>query len=392
MPKLIISYRRSDSDAMAGRIRDNLAAYYGHDSVFIDVDDIPFGTDFREYIRKAFGDHDLMIAVVGPKWLGPRKGGRTRIHEEADPVRVEIEMALQQNMPIVPVLVNNARMPKPEDLPPSMKDFSFRNAAEVESGRDFRQHMDRLIRSIDQILGLKPRSPGQPRRPAAAAAWALWTTAAVAALVVLVAGFFVFEGWRKSGMMPAAESGTDVVFEFSKIPVDTTPVAARPYLNRVGISVGKLDPPTSELVFVNNRRMYEGGAIMPTTSQIFLTQINTGNVPALFTLTFQRPVARFSFTRPALYAATDSGVTHPAWKATALGSSGEELASQSETLLRKLRRPNDDTVPAQTYTLVSVTFDGIAAVRFESNPRLGGKPFAGFSALLIERLTYGGRK
>jgi len=129
MPKLLISYRRSDSDAMAGRIRDNLAAYYGNDSVFIDVDNIPIGTDFREHIRKAFGDHDMLIAVVGQKWLGPRKGGRTRIQEETDPVRVEIEMALQKGMPLVPVLVNGARMPKPEDLPESLKAFSFRNAA-----------------------------------------------------------------------------------------------------------------------------------------------------------------------------------------------------------------------------------------------------------------------
>jgi hypothetical protein len=98
--------------------------------------------------------------VVGQKWLGPRKGGRTRIQEETDPVRVEIEMALQSSMPLVPVLVNGARMPKPEELPDSLKDFSFRNAAEIDSGRDFRQHMDRLIRSIDQILGLKARKPG----------------------------------------------------------------------------------------------------------------------------------------------------------------------------------------------------------------------------------------
>jgi hypothetical protein len=57
-----------------------------------------------------------------------------------------------------------------------------------------------------------------------------------------------------------------------------------------------------------------------------------------------------------------------------------------------MKDPGDDTVPAQTYTLVSVTFAGIAAVRFESDPRLNGKPFAGFSALLIERLAFGGNK
>jgi hypothetical protein len=57
-----------------------------------------------------------------------------------------------------------------------------------------------------------------------------------------------------------------------------------------------------------------------------------------------------------------------------------------------MKDPGNDTVPARTVTLESVTFQGIAAVRFESDPRLNGKPFAGFSTLLIERLTFGGTK
>jgi hypothetical protein len=393
MPKLLISYRRSDSDAMAGRIRDNLAAYYGNDSIFIDVDNIPIGTDFREHIRKAFGDQDMLIAVVGQKWLGPRKGGRARIQEETDPVRVEIEMALQQSMPLVPVLVNGARMPKPEELPESLKDFSFRNAAEIDSGRDFRQHMDRLIRSIDQILGLKARKPGSRDGGFGQPAAIFWTAGFAALLLIGVAAFFA----SRLLTSPAVVTQTglppgDTLVEFSSIPVGKDPVAARPYLNKYGISVDNEVPSGSEIVLVNNRGLYEGGGVLPSSSQIFLTQINTNNVPASYTLTFAKPVAHTSFTRPALYAATSSGVTHPAWKATALGANGEELASQSETLLRKMKDPGDDTVPARTYTLESVTFQGIASVRFDSDPRLNGKPFAGFSTLLIERLTFGGTK
>ncbi|MGH6674024.1 MAG: TIR domain-containing protein [Xanthobacteraceae bacterium] len=390
MPKLLISYRRLDSDAMAGRIRDNLAAYYGNDAVFIDVDNIPFGKDFREHIREVFADHDLLIAVVGQKWVGPRKGGRTRIQEETDPVRVEIEMALQRNMPIVPVLVNGARMPKPQDLPDSLKAFSFRNAADVDSGRDFRQHMDRLIRSIDNILGLKPRVPGKARQGAKATLWlgsALMLVLVVLAVVALIGAFGV-DGLRRSFSNAASQGApvaADTVVDFSAAPVGKDPVAARPYLHQYGISVVDLVPADSEIVLVNNRGLYEGAGVLPTTSQIFLTQSNTGNVPASYTLTFAKPVEHVTFTRPTLYADTSSGVTHPAWKATALGPNNEELASQSETLLRTFK-----TVSARTFTLESVTFDGITAVRFDSDPRLNGKPFAAFSALLIERLTFGG--
>ena len=158
MPKIILSYRRSDSDAIAGRIRDNLALHYGNESVFIDVDNIPFGIDFREHIRKAFGEHDLMLAIVGNKWTGARKGGRTRIQEETDPVRVEVEMALERRMPLIPVLVEGARMPKAEESAGAAQGLFVSKRRGNRIGRDFRQHMDRLIRSIDKTLGLKPRS------------------------------------------------------------------------------------------------------------------------------------------------------------------------------------------------------------------------------------------
>jgi TIR domain len=389
MPKLLISYRRSDTDAMAGRIRDNLAAYYGPHSVFIDVDNIPFGKDFREHIREAFGDHDLMVAVIGHKWFGARKGGRTRIQEETDPVRVEVEMALQRNMPIVPVLVGGARMPKAEELPDSMKEFSFRNAAVVDSGRDFRQHMDRLIHSIDAILKLKPRKAGTT---AGVGKWPLWLAGAAALLILCAIAFIGRDLLLKNTSTSVVGIPGDTVVEFSTISVGKDAVAARPYLNKYGISVDNMVPQGSEIVLVNNRGLYEGSGVMPSTSQIFLTQTATGNVPASYTLTFSKPVERMSFTRPALFAATSSGVTHPAWRAVALGSNGEELASQSETLLRKMKNPGDDTVPARTFVLESVTFQGIASVRFDSDPRLNGKPFAAFSALLIERLTFGGSK
>jgi hypothetical protein len=170
MAKIVISYRRSDSDAIAGRIRDRLASHFGEESLFMDIDNIPFGTDFREHIKNALLSSDVVIVVVGPKWLGPPDSEHWRIKDESDPVRIEVETALQKNIPVVPVLVNNATMPRPEDLPESLKDFAFRNAAEVETGRDFHAHMERLIRSLERIVPAP--------RPAAAAAAAANTAAA----------------------------------------------------------------------------------------------------------------------------------------------------------------------------------------------------------------------
>lgn len=152
MPKILISYRRSDSAAMAGRISDRLIARYGPDSVFLDIDNIPFAIDFRDHVRETLKRSDVVLAVVGPRWRGV-SDGHVRLQDEDDPVRVEIELAIQAGIPIFPVLVDGAAMPHASELPDSLKRFAFINAAPVDTGRDFHQHVDRLIRSLDQMLG-----------------------------------------------------------------------------------------------------------------------------------------------------------------------------------------------------------------------------------------------
>ncbi len=152
MPKILISYRRSDTAGVAGRIFDRLVARYGHESIFMDVDHIPFGIDFRDHIRDSLLAGDVLLAIVGGRWLGPRTGERTRMHDPNDPVRVEIETALGQGLPLIPVLVDGAAMPTPDDLPEALAKFAYLNAAPVDIGRDFHQHMDRVIRTIDRAI------------------------------------------------------------------------------------------------------------------------------------------------------------------------------------------------------------------------------------------------
>ncbi|MEZ0277589.1 MAG: toll/interleukin-1 receptor domain-containing protein [Methylibium sp.] len=94
-PKIIV-YRRTDA-AMAGRIFDRLVQRFGKKSLFIDIDNIPFGGDFRRHIDDALKSSDLLIALVGPRWAGG-EGKDAKITREADPVRVEIETALKQNI------------------------------------------------------------------------------------------------------------------------------------------------------------------------------------------------------------------------------------------------------------------------------------------------------
>ncbi len=148
MPKITISYRRADSLAITGRIFDNLVERYGHEAVFMDLESIALGTDFREAISQAFTETSVLLVIIGRRWLADG-----RINHEADWVRAEIRTALAQNIPIIPVLVDGAPMPSVRDLPADIHEFSYRQAAPIESGRRFREQMDRLLREIDKFLG-----------------------------------------------------------------------------------------------------------------------------------------------------------------------------------------------------------------------------------------------
>lgn len=155
MVKIAISYRRSDTSAMSGRIFDRLAAHYGKHCVFMDVDNIPIGSDFRAHIGETLRRTDVVLAVIGAAWLHGQHGGAARIRQEDDPVRMEIETALSRGAPIIPVLVDGAKMPDPAELPQSFGSFAFLNAAEVATGRDFDSQIGRLIAAIDRAAAAK---------------------------------------------------------------------------------------------------------------------------------------------------------------------------------------------------------------------------------------------
>jgi hypothetical protein len=165
LPKIIISYRRQDSQDIAMRIRDMLAPHYGQESVFTDIDSIPLGTDFLEHLNAELATCDAMIAVVGPRWLDGGLGAGHGVHEETDFVRIEVEAALNRKIPVIPALVAGATMPKPAELPEVLRGFAFRNGTAIDSGVNFRNDINRLIRSLDETFATKKSTTGAPQTP-----------------------------------------------------------------------------------------------------------------------------------------------------------------------------------------------------------------------------------
>jgi hypothetical protein len=147
---IAISYRREDTAPITGRIYDRLQAIFGRDRVFIDLDSIPFGADFRTHISESLKRCNTLLVVIGPHWLGALPNGSRRIDDPTDFVRLEVAQALAQNIRVIPLLIDRTDMPSSSSLPEDLKSLAFRNALRVDSGADFHHHITRLCSSLQQ--------------------------------------------------------------------------------------------------------------------------------------------------------------------------------------------------------------------------------------------------
>ena len=152
MSTLFISYRREDAAAHAGRLHDRLVGLFGDRSVFMDVQDIHPGADFRQTIQQTIASCDAFICVIGPRWLASLQA---RVGREEDLVSAEILAALGTNTTIVPVLVGGAVMPPDNELPEALRPLTRHNAVEVRDAR-FEDGFQQLAAFLRTLPGLVP--------------------------------------------------------------------------------------------------------------------------------------------------------------------------------------------------------------------------------------------
>jgi hypothetical protein len=159
MPKIFLSYRRDDSAGYAGRVAERLSDTFGHINVFRDVDDIKPGVDFTEAIGRAVGNCDVLLALIGPRWLTEADTtGARRLDHPQDFVRIEISSALERKVRVIPVLVQKAEMPAEELLPEPLKPFALHQAIELSDTR-WDYDVGQLIAALGGKAVAKPRWP-----------------------------------------------------------------------------------------------------------------------------------------------------------------------------------------------------------------------------------------
>jgi hypothetical protein len=140
--RIFISYRRDDSKSVSSRMYDRLANEFGKQNIFKDVNVIPPGVDFREYIQQEIAKADIVLAVIGTRW---EQSLMARVDDPKDFVRIEIESAFQQKKLVIPVTVEGAKSPNENNLPESIRKLAYINSAKVDDDPDFHPDMDRLI-------------------------------------------------------------------------------------------------------------------------------------------------------------------------------------------------------------------------------------------------------
>lgn len=153
MKKIFVSYRRSDSSTVVGRILDRIEAVFGEDHIFRDLDSIDYGQDFGVAIHGALAQSEVLLAVIGDDWANVRdEDGKRRLDNPNDWVRKEISKSLEQGIHVIPVLVENAQFPTENELPGNLKELVNRNAAKVRDDPDFDVDMQRLCDAIRKTV------------------------------------------------------------------------------------------------------------------------------------------------------------------------------------------------------------------------------------------------
>jgi hypothetical protein len=227
---VFISYRREDSEGQARALFQELVSRLGKDAVFMDVDSIALGRDFREVLQERLETCDLMLVLIGRDWLsGKDDAGRRRLDNPADFVRLEIAAALKRKIPITPLLLRGAQMPTAEQLPENISELAYRNGFELSHNRwnsDVLELIKRLAlarpddTSSDAGIRSAPPAPPPSRKPWLAIAGVL----SILAIVVAGARFLYLE---TDGEHRSAAAGQDGIAPGTKVAVAPDTVRAR---------------------------------------------------------------------------------------------------------------------------------------------------------------------
>ena len=168
--QIYISYRRQETAWPARQLYDELVEHFPAEHVVKDYTEP--GVDFVERITAAVGSCDVLLALIGPQWLTiTDDNGQRRLDNPEDYVRIEIETALTRKIRVIPILVDEAPMPRENQLPASLAALVRRNALEINPDTfDTQRLIATVRRTLEQELARRQQELASHYAQASAAA------------------------------------------------------------------------------------------------------------------------------------------------------------------------------------------------------------------------------
>lgn len=159
---VFINYRGEDSHSYGALLHRELTSHFGEDLVFLDAESIPAGADFAEELLSHVRSARVLLAVIGQRWLTVTDPttGRRRIDDPADWIRRELAEAFVAGVRVIPVLTDDAELPRETDLPAGIAALSrcqYRRLRRREPTSDLARIVADLT-SLDPVLAAAAHS------------------------------------------------------------------------------------------------------------------------------------------------------------------------------------------------------------------------------------------
>lgn len=272
--RIFISYRRSDTSAIAGRLADRLDAHFGPGTAFMDVESIAPGRDFAEAIENAVGSCEVVLVIIGSQWLtAVDDHGRRRLDLPADFVALEIGSGLARGILTIPVLVDGAAAPRAEDeLPERVAALARRQALRIHH-ESFPADVATLITRLERLSSnlARPadgeRGPRPPRKAIAA------TVVAVLVTILTAAGILLAPSGSADDQIHGKVVNTFSVAAGRPIGVSKFPSAQ----TNVGRQNGPVEGAVIDLLCEAGGRTVADQVINKSSDQWFLADIDGGH-------------------------------------------------------------------------------------------------------------------
>lgn len=224
--KIFISYRQSDTQSEASRLKEDLEEVFGEENVFFDIETLEPGLNFADAIEKTIRQSKVVLVLIGPDWADVKDDeGNLRIFQENDWVRREVAMALtMEDTRVIPVLLKKAILPKTNQLPDNIKSLAEKHSKEITISR-WRYDVGMLIKSIEGVIPpIKKKEPAPAPRPYPISKppkswWAknyIWILGVFVVLLILIISSEDFQEGYQEGL-----NGSSTIHDENISQVDT---------------------------------------------------------------------------------------------------------------------------------------------------------------------------